>query len=170
MYMTNLRELETTIESLAAFPNRLERFFLSFLPDRTGWKPRVWDGIPSERLSAIEQVCHVRDIEIEGYWVRFQRTRTELAPVLPDLPGELMAQERNYAGSDPMAALRDFAAARIKTVDAIRRLTPDELGREAIFEGQRITLAGLVHFLCSHDYQHLAGLQWLLAKSGRQSL
>jgi hypothetical protein len=25
-------------------------------------------------------------------------------------------------------------------------------------------MRGLVHFLCSHDQQHLAGLQWLLGK------
>ena len=163
--MTGIRELEATIEALAGFPERLQHFFESFPPDRIGWKPRVWDGIPSERLTAIEQVCHVRDIEIEGYRVRFHRTRTELSPVLPDLPGESMAQERNYAGADPLAALRDFAAIRMDTVDTIRRFSPAELRREATFEGQRTTLAGLVHFLCSHDCQHLSGLQWLLGKS-----
>jgi hypothetical protein len=162
--MTGVHELEATIEALAAFPERLRHFYNCFPPERTGWKPRVWDGIPSERLTAIEQVCHVRDIEIEGYRVRFHRTRTELAPVLPDLPGESMALERNYAEADPVAALREFAAARMNTVDTIRGFYPGELSREAIFEGQRTTLAGLVHFLCSHDYQHLSGLQWLLAK------
>jgi hypothetical protein len=162
--MTSARELNATIEALAAFPVWLQHSFNNFPLDRTGWKPRVWDGIPSERLTAIEQVCHVRDIEIEGYRVRFHRTRTELAPVLPDLPGESMARERNYAGADPVAALRDFAAARTQTVDTIRGFSQDELSREAIFEGHRTTLAGLVHLLCSHDYQHLSGLQWLLAK------
>jgi hypothetical protein len=162
--MTGVRELEATIEALAAFPERLRHFFNSFPPNRTGWRPRVWDGIPSERLTAIEQVCHIRDIEIEGYRVRFHRTRTELTPVLPDLAGESMALQRNYAAADPVAVLRDFAAARINTVDTIRGFSPAELTREAIFEGQRTTLAGLVHFLCSHDCQHLSGLQWLLAK------
>ena len=75
-----------------------------------------------------------------------------------------MARDRNYADSDSVAALRDFSAARKQTVATIRGLTEDELNREAIFEGRLTTLAGLVHFLCSHDYQHLAGLQWLLAK------
>jgi hypothetical protein len=162
--MTSSRELNTTIEALAAFPEWLERSFNSFPPDRTGWRPALWDGIPSERLTAIEQICHVRDIEIEGYRLRFHRTRTELAPVLEDLPGESMAQERNYAGADPVVVLRDFAAARKQTLATIREFSPAELSREAIFEGRRTTLAGLVHFLCSHDCQHLAGLQWLLAK------
>jgi hypothetical protein len=34
-----------------------------------------------------------------------------------------------------------------------------------MFEGYgRVTLRGLVHYLCSHDQQHLSGLQWLLGK------
>jgi DinB superfamily len=163
--MTSARNLTATIEALAAFPDWLRHSFDSFAPEHTGWKPPVWDGIPSERLTAIEQVCHVRDVEIEGYRVRFHRTRLELAPVLADLPGETMARERHYASADPLAALREFAAARAQTVDTIRGFTPDELNREAIFEGRRTTLAGLVHFLSSHDHQHLAGLQWLLAKT-----
>jgi hypothetical protein len=40
-----------------------------------------------------------------------------------------------------------------------------KLTRPAFFEGYRRTsLRGLIHFLCSHDQQHLAGLQWLLGK------
>jgi hypothetical protein len=162
--MTGASELEATINALAAFPDRLRNSFNSFPVNRTGWKPSLWDGIPSERLSAIEQVCHIRDVEIEGYRTRFHRTRTELAPVLPDLEGESMARERNYAGADPVAVLQEFAAARMETVDTIRGFSPFELQRRAIFEGRPTTLAGLVHFLCSHDYQHLSGLHWLLAR------
>jgi hypothetical protein len=34
-----------------------------------------------------------------------------------------------------------------------------------VFEGYGpVTLRALVHYLCSHDQQHLAGLQWLLGK------
>jgi hypothetical protein len=29
---------------------------------------------------------------------------------------------------------------------------------------EAVTVRGLVHNLCSHDQQHLAGLQWLLAR------
>ena len=164
--MTRMHDLKASLEALATFPDWLRRTFHSFPSGYVGWKPPVWDGIPSERLTAIEQVCHVRDIEIEGYRVRFHRTRTEFEPVLPDLPGEAIAQERNYAGADPTAVLRDFAVARAQTVDLIRGFSADELSREAIFEDRRTTLAGLVHFLCSHDYQHLSGLQWLLARIG----
>jgi DinB superfamily len=156
--------LAATLESLAAFPPVLEAFFRSVPPHGRHWRPLSWDGIPSERLTAVEQVWHVRDVEIEGYRVRFARTLTETTPDLPDLPGELMAQERGYAKADPELALRDFADARATTIRTIRALTETDLRRPAIFEGRTTTLAGLVHFLASHDCQHLAGLQWLLAK------
>jgi len=165
--MAGSHDLQATIEALVGFPGQLERLFDCFSPEGRGWKPPSWGGIPSERLTATEQVCHLRDIEVEGYGVRFQRTRIEINPVLPDLAGELMASERHYADTDPVAALRTFAAARASTVATVQGFTADELRREATFEGRRITLVGLVHFLSSHDYQHLAGLQWLLVNLQR---
>ena len=62
--MTGTYDFQATIEALAAFPEQLERLFESFAPEGRGWKPDSWIGIPSERLTATEQVCHVRDIEI----------------------------------------------------------------------------------------------------------
>ena len=164
MLVPSLRDLTATVESLAGFPPVLEAYFRSVPPHGRHWRPSSWEGIPSERLTAVEQVWHVRDVEIEGYRVRFARTLTETSPNLPDLPGEVMAQERGYAQADPELALREFADARATTVRAIRSFTAADLRRPAIFEGKSTTLAGLVHFLASHDCQHLAGLQWLLAQ------
>jgi DinB family protein len=163
--MNTAHSLKVTIEALASFP---EKFALLFgcIPEKLRlWTPPSWEGVPSERLTAVEQVCHVRDVEIEGYRIRFERTRLEASPILPDLPGESMASERRYAAQDPLAALGQFARARAQNVEAIRGYSEATLRRNAIFEGRTTTLAGLVHFLSSHDHQHLSGLQWLLAKS-----
>jgi hypothetical protein len=162
--MKETRDMKATVQELAAFPSQLEAHFHCFPTSHQNWRPSSWDGIPSERLTAIEQLCHVRDIEIEGYHVRIRRTLTEDNPVLPDLPGELMARERRYASADASSVLKEFAAARAATVADIRAFSDIELSRVATFEGKPTTLAGLVHFLCSHDCQHLAGLQWLLAR------
>jgi hypothetical protein len=43
-----------------------------------------------------------------------------------------------------------------------------ELARPALFEKRPASLRGLVHQLCSHDQQHLAGMQWLLAQIAPQ--
>jgi hypothetical protein len=53
--------------------------------------------------------------------------------------------------------------ARARTIELISNLTAGEFARTAQFEGRKVTVLGLVHYLCSHDQQHLAGLQWLLA-------
>jgi hypothetical protein len=162
--MSSSPNLQETIKALSSFPDQLTRLFECFPLERVNWAPSSWDGIPSERLTAIGQICHILDIEIEGYQVRFERIRLELAPVLTDLPGEQMAIERDYACHDAAAVLKRFAEARIGTIETIKGFAQEELQRIGIFEGKRTTLLGMVHFLGSHDFQHLSGLQWLLGK------
>jgi hypothetical protein len=157
--------LRTTLDALAHFPERIGLLFDS-IPQRLWHRaPRSWEGIPSERLTPAEQACHLRDIEIDGYRIRFERTLREETPDLPDLPGEVMARERGYAAQDPKVALREFALARAANVELLRSLSPEALSRTAIFENRVTSLVGLIHFLASHDHQHLAGLEWLLAKA-----
>lgn len=128
------------------------------------WRPGSWEGIPSERLTAIEQLCHVRDIERDGYHVRIKRTLLEESPILAGIPGEALAVERNSAQANFMEVMADFRAARAETLAIVGTLERAQLQRVAIFEGRPTTLEGLLHFLCSHDNQHLAGLHWLLGK------
>lgn len=68
---------QTTIVALGRFPALLKATYATVPDHWTHWRPRSWDGIPSERLSAIEQICHVRDIEVDGYHARFCRTLNE---------------------------------------------------------------------------------------------
>jgi len=157
--------MQTTFAALAAFPAELEKHYAAFPAEFVHWAPASWHGVPSEAFTAIEQVCHVRDIEIEGYQVRFRRTLAEDAPLLPSIDSEAIARERDYGRSDARRAFADFRAARAATVVMLRGLDAAQLARPAEFEGYGpVTLRGLVHYLCSHDQQHLAGLQWLLGK------
>jgi hypothetical protein len=153
-----------TLAALAGFPDQLEAYYSAVPIAFKNWRPQSWDGVPSEPFTPIEQVCHVKDIEIDGYHVRFRRTLEESNPVLDSLDGELLATERSYATADTVAVLGEFRDARRKTVALISNLTPRQLARAAEFEGHSVTLRGLVHNLCSHDQQHLAGIQWLLGR------
>ena len=155
---------DAAVVSLAEFPEKLERCFVAFLQPLLNWRPASWDGIPSERLTAIEQICHIRDIERDGYHVRFKRVLDEECPVLPDIRGEQLAVDRHYAAANVEAVLHDFRSAREETISMISHFSNDDLERKAIFEVQQTNLAGLIQFLCSHDHQHLAGLHWLLGK------
>ena len=159
-----------TFAALEAFPRELEKHYAAFPAQFVHWAPESWEGVPSEHFTAIEQVCHVRDIEIEGYQVRFQRTLEEASPFLPSIDSETVAKQRDYGRADVVRVLADFRAARAKTLALLRSLSDSQLERTAVFEGYGpVTLRGLVHYLCSHDQQHLAGLQWLLGKIDGQS-
>lgn len=154
----------TTLHALSDFPQKLEAFFAEVPEHFRDWKPDSWEGIPSEPFSAIEQIFHVRDIEVDGYHERFRRTLQEADPTLENVDGETLAVERAYAAAEPAEVFAEFRAARAKTLEIISTLTTEQFERTAVFDGAPITVRGLVHMLCSHDQQHLAGLQWLMAR------
>ena len=154
-----------TLHALKAFPEQLVAHYAAFPAEFRNLAPSSWEGVPSEPLTAIEQICHVRDIEIDGYHVRFHRCLTEVHPTLISIDTEALAKEWSYAKSDSSAALAAFREARLHTVALISSLSPEQFNRTAVFEGYGpLSLRSLVHYLCSHDQQHLAGLQWLLGK------
>jgi hypothetical protein len=154
-----------TLAALEAFPVELEKHYAAFPAEFAHWAPPSWDGVPSEPFTALEQICHVRDIEIEGYHQRFNRTLGEDRPRLPSIDSEAVARERDYGAADPARVFADFRAARAATLALLRGLDDRDLARRADFEGYGpVSLRSLVHYLCSHDQQHLAGLQWLLGK------
>jgi hypothetical protein len=153
------------IDTLAATPDALERVCAMFTVDTLRSSPDNWEGSPGEHFAAIGQVCHVRDIETDGYHVRFRRIRDERAPDLESLDGYALAAARGYDVADLAHALRAFRNARAITIDMLRSLSPDELQRTATFaENGTVTMLGLIHLLCSHDQQHLATLHWLLSR------
>lgn len=154
-----------TISALAEFPQQLESYFSAIPQNRWNWSPESWGGIPSEALTAIAQICHVRDVETDGYHIRFRRLLNETNPTLDSLDGYALVVERNYAGADPEMVFTEFRSAREKTLRVIQGLTPAQLLHSGYFEGYcGLNVKGLVHYLCSHDQQHLSGLQWLLGQ------
>ena len=154
-----------TLQALEAFPAQLEAHYAAIPAGFKNWAPSSWEGVPSEALTAIEQLCHVRDIEIDGYHLRLRRTLQEEHPTLASIDTDALVVQRAYASADANVALAEFRDARAQTVALIRGLRPEQFDRTAVFEGYgALTLRSLVHYLCSHDQQHLAGLQWLLGK------
>lgn len=160
-----------TLRALAEFPDQLEAHYAAFAPEFTRWAPPSWDGVPSEALTAIEQLCHVRDIEIDGYQVRIRRTLAETHPTLASIDTDALVRERAYAQAEPAQVLAAFRAARARTLAMISHLSEAQWARTAVFEGYGpLTLRSLIHYVCSHDQQHLAGLQWLLGKADASRL
>ena len=154
-----------TLQALEAFPAQLEAHYAAIPGGFENWAPPSWEGVPSEHFTAIEQVCHVRDIEVEGYHVRLRRTLTESHPLLASIHSEPLAIERAYAQANVADVFASFRQAREKTLAIIAGISDGQWARSAEFEGYGpLTVRSLVHYLCSHDQQHLAGLQWLAGK------
>jgi hypothetical protein len=132
---TSMRILET-LDGLAAA--------------QVAWKPS-----PDE-FSLLENVCHLRDIEREGYLTRVRRLRAETHPFLSDLDGERLARERSYNLQPLREAVEAFAWARRETLQALEGVTPDDLARTGEMQNVGpITLAGLVETMGRHDREHL---------------
>jgi hypothetical protein len=118
-------------------------------------------------FALVEQACHLRDLEREGYLVRARRILAEEAPALEPFLGDVVARERDYLAQDAAAAARDFAEARADLVALLAKATPRELARTATFEGERITLAGMVGMIEEHDAGHRAEIERLRATVAR---
>jgi len=130
------------------------------------WLPAVLDGLGTSDLkrridgcgafALVEHVCHLRDIEIEGYAVRLRRTLAAgRPPSLPDLDGDRLARERNYLGQALAPAARTLVAARRRHVARLRRLRSADLHRELDLEGVgQIVLGDLVLLWRTHDLGH----------------
>jgi DinB superfamily len=157
------------LEELESMPQELERTLQVIPNDRLRWKPESWGGAPGETFSALEHVCHLRDIERDGYQVRLRRLLDEDDPSLASLDGYEIARQRRYQAADLAGVLSEFRQARAETLAHLRGLSDAQLARAGEFaEYGRLTLRALIHYLRSHDQQHLAGLHWLAGKAASE--
>src|SRR6266446_5840643 len=71
-----------------------------------------------DEFSILENVCHLRDLEVEGYAKRINLLLNEAQPLLPDFDGAQVAGERDYNRQNFQLALEAFALAREQNVRA----------------------------------------------------
>ena len=148
--------LRETLERLGAMPAFVEAALHEAGEENLALRPS------GDTFALVEQACHLRDLEREGYLVRLRRTLGEVAPVLDSFDGQAVAAARDYASQDAHAASQDFAAARRELVAVVGALSPDDLGREATFGGERITLAQLLAMIDAHDTEHREEIERIL--------
>ena len=148
--------LQDAITALAVMPGYLDAALATASPGELTLRPND-DG-----FSLLEQACHLRDLEREGYLVRVRRILAEETPALEPFDGAAVAKARDYLGADAHAAARDFAAARREVVALIAPLTAADLARPATFDGDRITLADLIAMMCEHDRGHRQEIEALV--------
>lgn len=156
--MTRLAE---SIERLEAMPAFLEGAIASAPADRLRYKPSPED------FSLLEQACHLRDLEREGYLVRLRRILAEKRPVLASFDGGAVAAERDYLSQDARIAAQEFSAARRELTGLLAPLTQDDLARAAVFEERDISLDDLLSMMLEHDRGHRAEIEAILGAGAR---
>jgi hypothetical protein len=115
--------------------------------------------------SLVEHLCHLRDIDSDGYRVRIERMLGEDRPVLPDIDGARLAMERAYQAQDVRAALDAFTATRWAIVGRLGKLEATERRRQGLMAGtHEIDIDGLVSAMLTHDSEHLDELEGLRAE------
>ena len=121
----------------------------------------LWRNTGSE-FSAVENICHLRDLELQGYLPRISRMLDEIDPALADFDGARVAAESNYNREQPDPAFQAFLLTRKQNVQKLRSLTEEQLRREGTLEGVgKITLKRLAEMMREHDEGHLEDLRVL---------
>ena len=157
--MMNYESTEELLATLARTPVEIARL-INDVPDFSV----VIKPSPDE-FSVLENVCHLRDIETEGYSVRIQRILAEDNPALADVDGARLAIERDYNKQDLNDALAAFTAARKQNVADFTNASAAEYERAGTLEvvGQ-ITLRKLLEMMCQHDEGHVDEVRAIRAK------
>jgi hypothetical protein len=146
-YLDLIESLRRTPDEVAALVGSLSRQTL------------IAKSSPDE-FSALESICHLRDIEVDGYTPRIKRILNENHPRLPDIDGGRLAIERDYNSQSLTEVLDAFARARQENVAALEGLNTDQLDREGVMEGVGdVTLGKLLLMMSDHDDGHLDDLR-----------
>ena len=143
------QEFNDVLAFLEETPEIVRQSGENIAPADVSWKPA------ESAFSVLEQVCHLRDIEREGYSARIRKVLDENQPFLPDLDGDQLARERDYNNQDFETVLSDFARARQENIKLVRTLHADQLSRSGTLEAVgAITIEDLLLLMRDHDRAH----------------
>jgi hypothetical protein len=159
---TNNADFGPLLDFLDETQNKLASFTRGLSDAELRWKNST------EEFSALENICHLRDLELQGYTQRIRRMLEETNPVLADFDGARVAAESNYQNEQPQVAQQAFQIARKTNVERLRSLSEEQLKREGTLEGVgKITLRQLAEKMREHDEGHLEDLRILKLQLNR---
>ena len=121
---------------------------------------------PDGRFSIAEHLQHLADIEEMGWAPRFERLLAEKRPRLPNVDGDRLAAERDYAHSPWRGAVRRFARQRARTLRALASYDEATLARTALFAGRSATAGDVLAAMVAHDREHRAEMAALWTHGG----
>lgn len=138
---------------LAQFPQRVRPLLDAFDIDDARARPAAGAFL------LVEHLCHLRDLEAEGYALRIRRILDEEMPQLDEIDGSALAVQRHYQSQDPLAAWTAWSRSRAANVEVLRATLAPHGARTGIFGGFGVvTLATLAEGIAGHDESHWSEL------------
>jgi FMN phosphatase YigB (HAD superfamily) len=144
---------------------RLNGHLAAFLGLVSDLDQPAWTRCPrAGEWSAVEIICHLRDVEIEVNQPRIEAVLNQGNPFVHAADPDAWAQTRAYALQDPLEALRTFTLARKETIARLQALEPGDWLRPArhALIGPT-TLSEIAAIATDHDLLHLAQLRACLS-------
>jgi FMN phosphatase YigB (HAD superfamily) len=126
-----------------------------------GLTPEEWQRHPSGGgRSALEIVCHLRDVEGEVTLPRLDRIRKQANPFLDAPDSALWVVERGYSTQSGPDAVEELGRLRQRLLQELDALAPEDWSRPArhALLGPT-TLAEVLSTAAEHEIVHLAGLR-----------
>lgn len=118
--------------------------------------PEKWRLRPASGEWAFNEIlCHLRDVDVEVNLPRVEAVLGGQNPVVTGQNTDPWAEERRYIDQDGAQAFREFVAARVRLVEKLKTLSPQQWERPA-----RHTIFGptclreLAGFMVEHDRAH----------------
>jgi len=119
--------------------------------------PAEWTHEASpDDWAMIELVCHLRDTEREVHAQQIATLLESDAPFVARPDAAVWAKQRRYLGENGPSSVREFAAARVASLDRLRSVTDDvwaKPARHAIFGPTNFL--EVMGFMAEHDRLHL---------------
>lgn len=116
----------------------------------------VWDLRPDrDRFSLREMIAHIADWN-DIYRERLQKARDEDHPLLPNRDEGKIAEERDYAHSNPCHSLRRYGETRRELIRVVENLPDDAWERLATREGVGdLCMGDQIGLIAAHDAYHV---------------
>jgi FMN phosphatase YigB (HAD superfamily) len=154
---TDLATLEPSFKTMEAIRATLVSTPAVLQGLTSGLNSETWAHEPTPNdWAMIELACHLRDTEREVHHLQIKTLLNESKPFVPRPDAAVWAKQRKYLNEDGPAAVRDFATARLASLDSLKDLSPEVWAREA-----RHAIFGptnfmeIVGFMAEHDRMHI---------------
>jgi len=119
-----------------------------------------------DEFCAVEHVCHLRDLERDGFTARIRSVIDEDDPLLFDFDGAAVADASDYRSENVLDALNAFLEARRQNADVVGATAEADFARIGHYEARLpVTLDAVVTGMLDHDRDHLDRLRAMLARA-----